>query len=291
MGRAEGDVMKKKTFFAAALAALGCGALYTMAPNSDRSRRIRLRPFEETFIAHRGLHDNFSAAPENSLPAFQRAVTAGYGIELDVRLTRDGIPVVFHDEDLLRVCGTAVAVSDLTYEELQKYHLFSSRETIPLFEDVLKLIDGKVPLIVEIKAEYDVIEICNKVMRKLYCYPGIYCIESFSPFVLKWFKEHEPNVLRGQLSLDFFDPQWQQQKPGLVKFTAKNLMGNVFSRPDFISYDFHCAQNLPLTVSRKAFEAKTAAWTVASEEDLAYAQQYFDMIIFEGFEPKVNRSK
>lgn len=281
--------MKKiKGIALSSLALLAGGALYGMAPNSDRTRRQRLRPFEAVAIAHRGLHDNASDAPENTLPAFRKAVDAGYGIELDVRLTRDGIPVVFHDEDLKRAVGAEEKVEDLTYDELKKFRLFSSEETIPRFEDVLNLIGGKVPLIVEIKAEYDVFEICNKVMRKLYCYPGIYCIESFSPFVLKWFKDHEPNVLRGQLSLDFFDPQLEKKKPWFVKFTAKNLMGNVFSRPDFISYDFHCARNLPLTLSRKLFEAKTAAWTVRSEEDLAFADQFFDIIIFEGFKPDRN---
>ena len=280
--------MKKKMLALSSLALLVGGALYTMAPNSDRERRQRLRPFESVAIAHRGLHDNRSDAPENSMLAFRKAVDAGYGIELDVRLTRDGIPVVFHDENLKRTSGLDKEIGELTYDELKKVKLFSSQETIPLFEDVLELIGGKVPLIVEIKAEYDIFEICERVMRKLYCYPGIYCIESFSPFVLKWFKDHEPFLLRGQLSLDFFDPQWKQEKPWPVKFTAKNLMGNIFSRPDFVSYDFHCARNLPLTVSRKVFEAKTAAWTVRSEEDLALADQYFDIIIFEGFEPNRN---
>ncbi len=282
---------KKKLLAVSTLTLLAGSALYTMAPNSDRSRRQRLRPFESIAIAHRGLHDNTSDAPENSMAAFKKAVDAGYGIELDVRLTRDGIPVVFHDEDLKRASGGIEKISDLTYEQLKKYKLFSSQETIPLFEDILTMIDGKVPLIIEIKAEYDVFEICDKVMRKLYCYPGDYCIESFSPFVLKWFRDHEPYVLRGQLSLDFFDPQWEQKKPWLIQFTAKNLMGNVFSRPDFISYDFRCAHNLPLTVSRKLFEAKTAAWTVRSQEDLDFADQYFNIIIFEGFEPKGNRRK
>lgn len=281
--------MKRGKCLASAMLALTVGgALYAMAPNADRNRRQRLRPFESVAIAHRGLHDNVSLVPENSMAAFQKAIDAGYGIELDVRLTRDGIPVVFHDEDLNRAFGTTKRISDLTYEELKRVPLFQSKETVPLFEDVLSLIDGQVPLIIEIKAEYDVFEICNKVMRKLYGYPGIYCIESFSPFVLKWFKDHEPYVLRGQLSLDFFDPQWEQKKPWSIKFAAKNLMGNVFSRPDFISYEFSCAQNLPLTISRKIFEAKTAAWTVRSVEDLAFAEKYFDIIIFEGFKPERN---
>lgn len=278
--------MKVKSLLTAAAGLVGSGVLYTMAPNGDRSRRGRLRPFSSVRIAHRGLFDNRSDHPENSLPAFRRSMEYGFGIELDVRLTKDGIPVVFHDDDLFRACGVKRRVSDLTYEEIIQYTLFDSSETIPLFETVLKEVDGAVPLIIEIKAEYDVIDICQKTMRKLYHYPGLYCIESFSPFVLKWFKEHEPFVLRGQLAMDFFDRENSIEKSWPVKFIAKNLMGNVLSRPDFISYEIKGAESIPMIISRKVFEAKTAAWTIRSKEELEYADQYFDIIIFEGFIPK-----
>lgn len=262
------------------------GMLYSMAPNNERGRRVRLRPFENTRIAHRGLFDNMSDWPENSIPAFRRAMSYHFGIELDVRLTKDEVPIVFHDENLKRACGVDRYVADCTFYELQKYHLFGTFETIPKFSDVLKEIGGEVPLVIEIKAEYDVVSICKKVMRELYSYPGIYCIESFSPFVLKWFKDHEPNVLRGQLAMDFFDPDENIVKPWPIKFTAKNLMGNLISRPDFISYKWKGAKSFPMLVSRKIFEAKTAAWTIRSQEELEFADEYFDMIIFEGFIPE-----
>lgn len=264
-----------------------CGAvLFAMAPNSDRSRRSRLKPFKNCYIAHRGYYNNDTDRPENSMKAFISAAEHGFGIELDVRLTKDNIPVVIHDEDLYRVCGIHKRVEDVNYSELISYKLFNSDETIPLFEDVLKELNGKVPLVIEIKAEYEVFDICNTVMRKLYCYPGIYCIESFSPFVLKWFKDHEPNVLRGQLSMDFFDTDKEINKPWIVKFGAKNLLTNTFSRPDFISYEWKGAESLPMILHRKVFESNTAAWTVRNKEDLRYAEKYFDMIIFEGFDPK-----
>lgn len=268
---------------------VGSGVLYSMAPNRDRSRKRRLKPFENTYIAHRGLFDNNTECPENSMKAFLNAIEHGYGIELDVRLTKDGLPVVFHDDDLYRVCGIRKKVSDMNYSELRSYYLFSSEEKIPLFKDVLSMIDGKVPLIIEIKAEYDVFDICNKVMRMLYCYPGYFCIESFSPFVLKWFKDHEPNVLRGQLSMDFFDESKGIIKPWPVKFTAKNLIGNIFSRPDFVSYEFIGANSIPMLIHRKLYEGKSAAWTIRSQEELEYAKKYFDIIIFDGFIPDEKR--
>ena len=109
--------------------------------------------FEKQYIAHRGLFDNENGIPENSIPAFKRAVDQGYGIELDVQLTMDHKLVVFHDESLRRLCRADRLLRDCTYAELQEYSLGISRERIPLFEDVLKVVDGKVPLIVEVKQE------------------------------------------------------------------------------------------------------------------------------------------
>ena len=111
--------------------------------------------------AHRGLHDNKSDAPENSMKAFQKAVDAGYGIELDVQLSKDQIPVVFHDETLNRMCGVDGKVWQYTLKELQKMKLADSDETIPTFEAVLKTVGGKVPLIVEYKLDVPSTKVCE----------------------------------------------------------------------------------------------------------------------------------
>ena len=278
--------MKIKHVLAAAVTLLGTGYLYSIAPNKDRSRRKRLLPFEVVKIAHRGLFDNQCEYPENSLASFKRAMDYGFGIELDVRLTKDGVPVVFHDEDLERVCGVKKKIAECTYDEISSYTLFHSKEHIPRLNRVLELVNGKVPLIIEIKAEYDVLEICRKTMYQLYQYPGYYCIESFSPFVLSWFEKHEPNVLRGQLAMDFFKEEAQINKPFVVKFAAKNLMTNFISHPDFISYDLDGTDSIPMILERKFHEAKTAAWGIHCEEDMKIAEEFFDIIIFDGFIPK-----
>ena len=124
-----------------------------MVPN--RGRKEKMKVFEKQYIAHRGLFDNESEAPENSIPAFQRAVQQGYGIELDVQLTTDNRLVVFHDETLQRMCGFDKKLTECSYDELKHYRLAKSDEKIPLFDEVLKVIDGKVPLIVEVKSEGD----------------------------------------------------------------------------------------------------------------------------------------
>ena len=117
-------------------------------------------PFEGWLYAHRGLHDNAGNAPENSMKAFQKAVDAGYGIELDVQLTLDRIPVVFHDGTLDRVCGVTGKICDFTFDQLQQFRLYDSEEKIPKFADVLKLVDGCVPLIVEYKGETTDVSVC-----------------------------------------------------------------------------------------------------------------------------------
>lgn len=278
--------MKVKHILTVTATLLGAGYLYSISPNKDRTRRKRLLPFEAVRIAHRGLFDNQAEYPENSLSAFKRAMDYGFGIELDVRLTKDGIPIVFHDEDLNRVCKINKKIEELTYNDLKRYTIFNSNEHIPRLDQVLELINGKVPLVIEIKAEYSVSEICRKTMFQLYRYPGHYCIESFSPFVLAWFEKHEPYVLRGQLSMDFFNESTQINKPFAVKFAAKNLMINIISHPDFISYELDGTNSVPMILERKFHEAKTAAWGVHSKEDLKFADQFFDIIIFDGFIPK-----
>ena len=120
------------------LAALAAFYLFSIKPNSGRA--YRLRPYEENYVAHRGLFDNVTV-PENSIPAFRRAVEAGYAVELDVQLTTDDQLAVFHDAALQRVCGDPRNIYEVSWDELRKLDLLGTGETIPLFRDVLKLID------------------------------------------------------------------------------------------------------------------------------------------------------
>ena len=124
-------------------------ALYVFLMH-PRIRRADSSPFLGTFFAHRGLHDNNHQIPENSLAAFQRAVDAGYGIELDVQLSADRIPVVFHDATLSRMCGIDRRVNELTFAELRQLSLVNTKEQIPSFQEALALVNGKVPLLVTV---------------------------------------------------------------------------------------------------------------------------------------------
>lgn len=233
--------------------------------------------------AHRGLHDNKGDAPENSMASFRMAVDAGYGIEFDVQLTKDRIPVVFHDESLSRVCGVPGNVRDYTFEELQAFRLLSSDERIPLFSDVLALVGGRVPLIVEIKIHENASEVCSRVDALLSGYTGPYCIESFHPFAVKWYREHRPEVIRGQLSSDF---NTAKHKETFSETLVHHLLTNVLTRPDFIAYCHTHKRNPSRILCRKLFGALSVAWTIRSQEQLDASKNDFDLFIFEQFIPR-----
>lgn len=240
-------------------------------------------PLMDHYYAHRGLHDNKTDAPENSMKAFRKAVDAGYGIELDVQLTKDRIPVVFHDESLKRVCGVDGNVRDYTYEELQQFSLCGSEERIPLFSEFLKLVDGKVPLIIEIKIHEDYKTVCQTADELIRGYKGDYCIESFNPLAVKWYKEHRPQVIRGQLS-SRLAPKGEREP--FLYFMSHYLLFNCVAKPDFIAYDHLHKGNISRTICQHLYGALSVAWTIKSQEQLDHSRKQFDLFIFEGFIPK-----
>lgn len=233
--------------------------------------------------AHRGLYDNEHGIPENSMAAFRRAVDKGYGIELDVHLTADNQLVVFHDDTLTRMCGMNKKISSFLYSDLMQLRLLGTEEGIPLFKDVLELIDGKVPLIIELKVDGSNQNLfCPLVWQLLSRYKGDYCIESFHPFVLQWFKRHEPQVVRGQLSCNFFK---ENPHCDIVLFLMSNLMTNFFTHPDFIAYKYLDLDNPAVIYNRKLFHIMTVVWTIPGKPTYDRFKNKVDAMIFEGFEP------
>ena len=255
-------------------------AMERLLAGTDNQKKFA--PSNKIYYAHRGLHDNKSNAPENSMRAFQKAVDAGYGIELDVQLTKDRIPVVFHDETLKRVCQAPGRVRVYTYEELQKLSLCGSDQRIPKFEDFLKLVDGKVPLIIELKIHESAAEVCSRADELIRRYRGVYCIESFHPLAVRWYKKHRPEVVRGQLSSNF--ARTEKSEP-IYYWVVHHLLTNVLCRPDFIAYDQRFRENLSRRLCRK-MGALSVAWTVKSQKELEACRKEFDLFIFEGFIPE-----
>lgn len=255
--------------------------LWMIIPNLNRKKT--LLPFVNQCFAHRGIFDNQAGIPENSIPAFKRAIDRNYGIELDVQLTKDKKLVVFHDHDLIRAVGRNKKVCDMTYGELLQCEIFRSDLTIPLFDEVLKLVAGKVPLIIEIKARWNYKEICEKVTEHLSGYCGVYCMESFNPLAVTWFRRNKPSIIRGQLSGNFFRDHLQDNP--LIQFLLGNLMFNFIAKPDFIAYNYRDKRNLSFRLCKRISKVTTAAWTIQTQKQYEDNKNDFDIIIFDSFVP------
>lgn len=251
--------------------------LFLIAPRN----RKEMKEFKTKMYAHRGLHGAERA--ENSISAFKAAVEAGYGIELDIRLSGDGELVVFHDDTLDRVCGREGRVIDFTADELAKFKLSGTNDGIPRFSDVLDLVDGKVPLLVEIKEDPGVNAVSEAACKMLKGYKGAYIVESFNPLSLRTVKKNMPDVARGILSHRYYEYE-PYRKP--LYFLLQSLLLNFLCRPAFIAYDHRHAKAFGLRFARAFFHVPTLAWTVKSAEDEAEARKNgFDGIIFEGYLP------
>ena len=221
-------------------------------------------------FAHRGLHGG--GLIENSRGAFAAAIAAGHGIELDVRATSDGHAIVFHDATLDRLAEGTGKVEGRTAAELQALRLTGTDETIPGLPDTLDRIDGRVPLLIEVKApDRNVAPICLAVFLALEGYRGPVGIMSFNPEVGRWFRLRAPHVTRGLVVTETGKP-----RRGVVE----RRLALWRSKPDFLAYDI---RDLP---SRFAARARARGipvftWTCRSPEDEARARLHADQIIHE----------
>ena len=241
--------------------------LFAIRPANGR----KAAAFDGKYIAHRGFHGG--EIKENTLPAFEKAVELGYGIELDIQLSSDKVAVINHDYTLKRVFGVDKKVSELTAAELKAIG-------VPTFKEVLGIIGGRGPLVAEIKGESSDVEVCEKAAELLDDYDGIYCIESFNPLYVRWFKKHRPKVIRGQLSTAFGK---RDNKKGLLYKLLRHLLLNFLSRPHFIAYE-HNYKNLSLRLCA-LLGAHMVCWTIKSETDLNNSKKHYKTFIFESFEP------
>lgn len=257
--------------------------LYLLAIMPRMTGRPDAEPFLRWLYAHRGLHDNKTDAPENSMRAFQKAVEAGFGIEMDVQLSSDGVPVVFHDFTLQRICGVEGKVCERTFEELQELRLCGTDQKIPRFEDVLRLVDGKVPLIVELKIEATDLSVCPTADKLLSEYKGMYCIESFNPLGVLWYRRNRREVMRGQLASAFLK---EGENTGALYFLLQNLLFNWLTKPDFIAFNHRYPEMLSRRLCRGLYRNTAAAWTIKSKEELEAARKHFDIYIFDSFLPE-----
>ena len=232
--------------------------------------------------AHRGLHGN--GVPENSIAAFDKALNAGYGIELDVHLMLDGKLAVIHDSSLKRTTGADVMIEDITANQLDGYCLEGTAEKVPLLSNVLELLQGKAPLIIELKStKKNYAQLCQAACNLLDTYSGPYCIESFDSRCVAWLRKNRKDIIRGQLAEDFF--RSGSKLPFVLKFALKYHLFNFITRPDFVAYRFEDRKNLSNFLCRKLWGVKGFSWTIRTIEDYKTAVSEGLMPIFENFRP------
>jgi len=241
------------------------------------SRKEKLRPFRGAIIAHRGMFDTEKGVPENTMAAFRLAVENGYGIETDVHLTRDGEVVICHDGNMKRTYGIDMVIEEHTLRELRECRAIGNGERIPLFSEFLALVDGRVPLVIELKGEKKDAPLAEAVAKYLRNYKGVYCVESFNPFLVRAFAKAMPEVPRGYLTTRFFT----EGRRTLPYWMAQCLLFNFLFRPDFIAYEHVGAGRLPLTLVCGLLGCHAVTWTVRTKQELEAAKPHFDTLICE----------
>ena len=230
--------------------------------------------------AHRGMHGE--GIPENSLAAFSRAVEHGFGIELDVQLSADGVVMVFHDYNLKRMTGCNKLLSDLTYEELRKLFLNGGNEKIPTLSEVLELVCGRVPILIELKGEKTDVSLCPKVDDIMSGYNGAYCIESFNPLLTAWYARNKKDVYRGILISNIC----KNKNFSLTSFLLNLMVLNCLARPNFISYDGRYKKMLSVRLSVGLFKADRFVWTARNKDEYFILKKEKACVIFEGCIPE-----
>ncbi len=233
-------------------------------------------------LAHRGLHNGIY--PENSLGAFQNAIDHGFAIELDARLLSDSTIVVIHDQTTGRMCGVDKDLSELTIADLKDFRLSTSDYVIPTLKEVLDLVNGKVPVMIELKPTRKHHQFPQKMYDCIKDYKGDLAVKSFDPFMMIWFRKNAPHVIRGMLASIYNMDSY------LSKF-SKRIVSRLylyrFVKPHFISYNH---LNLPNKyVSSK--NIPVLAWTITTPKIEEQALKHADNVIFEDYIPSSNISK
>ena len=264
---------------------LGIGYLLAIR---GRKGHAGLKELHRWSYAHRGLHSE--GVPENSMAAFEAAKNAGYGVELDIHLLADGNLAVIHDSALERVTGLPGKIEDLTTKQLRDCRLCGTEEIIPEFRHVLELFQGEAPLIVELKPSGN----NHKALTKAACemledYTGPYCLESFDPRCILWLKKNRPDLIRGQLSEDYF-AKGRPKLPLFLRWAMTENLANWVTKPDFVAYryaDRHCTLSNFFCLRQMS----CVSWTVTSQQEYDQAVSEGWIPIFEGFLPDPEKLK
>lgn len=254
--------------------------LFLIAPRRISKKKIApfLRPY-----AHRGLWGG-AEAPENSLAAFERAAAAGFAIELDIQLSKDGEVMVFHDGTLARMCGREGLVSDYTAAELGAMTLGESEQHIPTLAEVLSTVAGRVPLLIELKGENFSTALVPVALRVLEGYEGLWCMESFNPLLLRAVRAQAPHAVRGLLVTDLIKDKNAGNKAR--NFALGAMLLNFLCRPNFIAWNQKYPHSAARFFATRVFGAASMCYTVKKEDDYRRHLKGGTYPIFDEFTPE-----
>ena len=236
---------------------------------SERELSKKVKFLVGAKIAHRGKFDNKAGVPENSLVAFRRAVKAGVAIELDVHLTRDGKVVVFHDAGLRRMTGKKGKITKLNFLEIRELRLKGTEEKIPELREVLEIVGGEVPIIIEVKFDRMPGKLERELVKILDKYKGEFAVKSFSPATMRWFYRHRPKYVRGLLV-----------GHEVVEFLVTRMIFMRWVKPEFLSVNYKFYKSRKIQKVRRRMPV--VAWTIRSKKAMKKAKGRFDGWIVEG---------
>jgi len=248
-----------------------------------RDRAAFLKP-----IAHRGLHDAAKGILENTVPAFEAAIARGYGIECDVRPAACGTPMVFHDLTLERLVDAEGPLARHRAEALKALRYKTGTAAIIDLADLLALVAGRQPLLVEIKSEWDAPDpaFLKGIAAAAEDYRGPLALMSFDPAVMAAMRELAPAIPRGIVSGQFVGDCWWRGKLGPERsYDLTHLLESGPAAPDFYAYDVNALPTPVTRFTREVLALPLFTWTVRTEEQRATAARWADAPIFEGYEP------
>ncbi len=235
-------------------------------------------------IAHRALHGG--ALVENTLGAAAAAVAANYGIETDLQLSADGEVIVFHDDTLDRLTAASGPVNARTSIELKKIAFKDSGERIPTLGELLTLVAGRTPLVLELKSAWDGDEkLAARVAAELTSYAGPVAAMSFDPRMVEALRKHAPGLPRGIVAERYYRAEDWGKMPWPRKFALGNLLHFFSTRPHFVAYRVQDLPALAPLLARHALGMPLLTWTVRTEAERRRARFWASQMIFEGFRP------
>lgn len=264
---------------------VGTVAAWAVAIKPRTKGKPDMSIFSAYDYANGGLHDYCKNFPENCLDAYEAALKHGYGIVIPVRITKDGVPVAFADHELWRMCDIDGVVEEMTLEEIKQYTLLDTKYQIPTLKEALELIDGQVPVLVQLLVQDEnYSELSENTAMVLDEYDGVFAVESLDYRCVRWFMRNRPAVIRGQMlekRVDFGD--------SIISFLrqfAKNwLLTNNMSRPDFISSHVVDRRSISLRFCRLLYHVPVMHWTVCTLKEYEKSRLDDAIVVFEDIEP------